>query len=153
VSQPKDTDIRTTVLKRVVDQEYSLKMKASRAVISEVNRRFPTLPFTLRSLEDERQSRLGVVECIKHGLLAQYPVVTEREGVFVAHFKFTVLLMPSGTSKITGFAPAEGITSDKVVPDALKALLATSVTKKKKRSKKKATSGGAGAGDASGDDE
>lgn len=68
--QPRDTDIRTTVLKRVVDREYQLKMKASRYVISEVNHKFPTMPFTLRSL-DERQGRMGVVECVRHGTLAR----------------------------------------------------------------------------------
>jgi len=39
-----------------------------------MNHRFPTLPFTLRALEDEKQARMGVVECLKHDLLHPYPV-------------------------------------------------------------------------------
>jgi hypothetical protein len=31
-----------------------------------------------------------------------YPVYFEKEGEFVAEFKYTVLLMPNGTMKITG---------------------------------------------------
>jgi len=151
--KPRDCDVRTTVLKRVVDQEYQLKMKAARALLSEVNRRFPTLPFTLRSIEDERQARMGVVECIRHGLLAQYPVVAEREGSFVAHFKFTVLILPSGTAKITGLGPAPTVVSDKILPDPLKALLATAAGKKKKRSKKKGGAAGGAGGAAAAEEE
>jgi hypothetical protein len=45
-----------------------------RYVFNEVNHRYPTLPFTLRALEDERQARMGVVECLKHDLIHPYPV-------------------------------------------------------------------------------
>lgn len=62
------------MFKRAVDKNYMLKMRASRYVFNEVNHRFPTLPFTLRALEDEKQARMGVVECLKHDLLHQYPV-------------------------------------------------------------------------------
>ena len=33
----------------------------------QVNTNFPTLPFTLRAMEDEKQARMGVVECVKVG--------------------------------------------------------------------------------------
>ena len=39
------------VYKRVVGETYKLKMAASRAVMSEVIKKFPSLPFALRSLE------------------------------------------------------------------------------------------------------
>lgn len=45
-----------------------------RYVFNEMNHRFPTLPFSLRALEDEKQARMGVVECLKHDLLHPYPV-------------------------------------------------------------------------------
>ena len=38
----------TTVYKRALDQEYKLKLKASRSIFSEINKRFPTMPFTVR---------------------------------------------------------------------------------------------------------
>jgi hypothetical protein len=43
-------------------------------VFNEMNHRYPTLPFTLRALDDEKQARMGVVECLKHDLLHPYPV-------------------------------------------------------------------------------
>ena len=45
---------------------------------------------------------MGVIECAKHDLMEPYPVYFEKEGEYVAEFKFTVLLMPNGTMKISG---------------------------------------------------
>ncbi|XP_076371768.1 proliferation-associated protein 2G4-like [Tachypleus tridentatus] len=62
------------------------------------------MPFTLRALEDEKKARMGVVECVNHKLIEPFTVLYEKEGELVAQFKFTVLLMPSGSHKITGEA-------------------------------------------------
>lgn len=80
----------TTVYKRALEMEYSLKLKASRAVFSDINRRFPALPFTLRALEN-KQSRLGLVECLNHGLLHPYPVLYEKAGELVAQVRGSVI--------------------------------------------------------------
>ena len=55
-----------------------------------------------RSFEDEKKARIGVIECVNHDLMEPYPVYYEKEGEFVAEFKFTVLIMPNNTMKITG---------------------------------------------------
>ena len=139
--KPKERDQRTTVFKRAVEQSYRLKMKASRAVFNEINKRFPTLPFSISNLElDERQGRMGVVECVKHDLLHPYPALYEREGDHVVHVKFTVLILSSGTARVTGQEaelPASMFTSDKTVTEEIAAILATSSKKKKKKKKKK----------------
>merc|ERR1711918_321142 len=82
---------------------YMLKTQKARQFITEVNRRFPTLPFTLRAIEDEQVARVGVSEARRHELLDEYPVLREKDNEFVAQFKFTLLLLPGGTKKITGF--------------------------------------------------
>jgi curved DNA binding protein len=94
-------DLRTTIFKRNVEQQYHLKMQAARALLAEVDKKFPTLPFTLRHLQDVRKAKLGISECISHGLLTPYPSLHEHSGT-VAHFKCTVLLLPSGTARVTG---------------------------------------------------
>lgn len=104
--KPRDLGMRTTVYKRAVDQKYALKNKASREFFNEVNRRYPTLPFSTRSLPDEKAAKLGVRECVTHGLMLPYPVLHERKGDFVAHTKFTVLLLPNGTLQVSGLPPA-----------------------------------------------
>merc|ERR1712190_360601 len=98
----REAEIRSTVFKRAVETSYLLKTQKARQFISEVNKRFPALPFSLRAIEDEQVARLGVVEAKRHELLDEYPVLTERRETFVAQFKFTALLLPGGTKRITG---------------------------------------------------
>lgn len=128
----------TTIYKRALDMEYHLKRKTSRTVFGEINKKFPTMPFTVRALSDPKTMKLGLVECLNHGLLHPYPVLYERNGQLVAQVKGTVLLMPSGSDKIT-VAPQQTIQSEKKVEDAeILELLSTSIkTKKKKKNKKK----------------
>ncbi|NXC23132.1 PA2G4 protein, partial [Corythaeola cristata] len=78
--QAKDAGQRTTIYKRDPSKQYGLKMKTSRAFFSEVERRFDTMPFTLRAFEDEKKARMGVVECAKHELLQPFNVLYEKEG-------------------------------------------------------------------------
>jgi curved DNA binding protein len=137
----------TTVYKRALDVEYKLKLKASRAVFSEISKKAPTMPFTVRALVEgaegeakqelsEGQLRLGLVECLNHSLLHPYPVLHEKQGDLVAQIKGTVLLMPNGSDKVTS-APEQKVETDKKVEDAeLLQLLATSL-KPRKSSKKK----------------
>merc|ERR1712130_446732 len=98
----KQAELRSTVYKRAVETTYNLKTAKARQFISEVNRRFPALPFSLRNIEDEQVARVGVLEAKRHELLEEYPVLKEKEGMFVAQFKYTVLLLPGGTKRITG---------------------------------------------------
>ncbi|RLN52596.1 hypothetical protein BBJ29_007570 [Phytophthora kernoviae] len=138
--KPVNSERRTTVFKRQVDKQYRLKMKASRYVFKEINSKFPTLPFTIRSFEDESQARMGVVECVKHDLLQAYPILEGRAGDKVAHFKVTVLLLPSGTTKITGLTfPEDRVHSEKTVDEETAKILASSLKKKNKKKKKKPT--------------
>lgn len=137
---PKVVDEReTTVYKRALDREYSLKMKASRAVFSEINKKFPTMAFTSRDIGKDKsasQSRLGLVECLNHELLHPYPVLREKQDDIVAHFKATVLLMPSGVDRITTHALQESDTESKLDED-IEELLKTELKKPKKKKNKK----------------
>nr|XP_002734317.1 PREDICTED: proliferation-associated protein 2G4-like isoform X1 [Saccoglossus kowalevskii] len=147
----REKDARTTVFKRK-DAIYQLKMKASRMFFSEMERRFNLMPFTLRAFEDEKKARMGVVECVKHGLVDPFPVLYEKDGEFVAQFKFTVLLMPNGPQKITDgpFDPEIYDTEYKIEDSQLKTLLTASANPKtaKKKKKKAATKAKEAASDA-----
>jgi len=113
---------RTTVFKRNVEQQYSLKVQASRALLAEVDKKFPTMPFTFRHLDDIRKARLGIPECVQRGLLTPYPSLHDHSGT-VAHFKCTVLLLPSGTVRVTGLDLPEYFTTSKEADDETKAVL------------------------------
>mmetsp|Transcript_24308 Transcript_24308/g.35518 ORF Transcript_24308/g.35518 Transcript_24308/m.35518 type:complete len:411 (+) Transcript_24308:43-1275(+) len=130
--------LRTTVYKRNVEANYKLKMKASRYVLSEVDKKYPTLPFTLRHFEDERQAKMGITECVAHGLLTPYPSLHERTGEYVAHFKCTVLLLPSGTSRVTGLELPSYFNTDKTPDDETAKVLAEVAEKEAKKKAKAA---------------
>merc|ERR1719277_2104072 len=133
----RETDVRTTVFKRAVDANYMLKTQKARHFISEVNKRFPALPFTLRAIEDEQVARVGVSEAKRHELLEDYPVLQEKPGEYIAQFKFTVLLLPGGTKKITGLTlgtlEKQLTPSCSVKNEEIKQLLAKSANPKKKK--------------------
>ncbi|KAF3860443.1 hypothetical protein F7725_000698 [Dissostichus mawsoni] len=121
LERERDGGQRTTVYKRDPNKVYGLKMKTSRTFFSEMERRFDTMPFTLRAFEDEGKARLGE---------------------FVAQFKFTVLLMANGPLRITNslFDPDLYKSEHEVQDEELKTLLQSSASRKtQKKKKKKAT--------------
>ena len=114
----RESGTRTTVFKRLVDNNYNLKSKVSRAFLHEVHSRCAALPFTLRSLAPHLEKgevgvRAGVLEPTQHGMLQPYPVIEEREGVFVAHVKVTALMLTGGTLKVTGLDVPAYVRSEK----------------------------------------
>mmetsp|Transcript_33018 Transcript_33018/g.56125 ORF Transcript_33018/g.56125 Transcript_33018/m.56125 type:complete len:405 (-) Transcript_33018:152-1366(-) len=130
--------LRTTVFKRNVEANYRLKMKNSRYLLSEVDKKFPTLPFTLAHFDDERAAKMGVTECVSHGLLTPYPVLHEQKDAKVAHFKCTVLLLPSGTSRVTGLDLPDYYKTDKKPDEETQKLLTELAEIAAKKAKKKA---------------
>jgi len=138
----KETELRNTVFKRAPDVNYMLKTAKARQFISEVNKRFPALPFSLRNIEDEQVARVGVSEAKRHELLDEYPVLREKDKEIVAQFKFTALLLPGGTKRITGLPlgklEQQLAPQNSVEDPELKKLLATSANPTSKKKKKKA---------------
>mmetsp|Transcript_26904 Transcript_26904/g.107676 ORF Transcript_26904/g.107676 Transcript_26904/m.107676 type:complete len:91 (+) Transcript_26904:1018-1290(+) len=82
---------------------------------------------------------MGVVECLKHDLLHAYPVLYARPGDCVVQFKFTVLILPSGPTRITGLSSfdANTVRSEKEIDTELSAIMAVASKKKKKKPRKK----------------
>lgn len=141
-------DARPTVYRRNVEETYMLKMKASRAVLSEVDARYPVFPFSVkwacgagvrrRSLE-EKSARMGLVECVNHYLLDEYPVISTVDGKPVVHYKFTVLLVTNGTDRISGeVIDAAAFPSEKKCEDEKICALMKEPAMKKKSKKSKA---------------
>jgi len=136
--KPKEHETRTTVYKKK-DIIYQLRMKTSRAFLSEAEKKYGLMPFTLRAFDDETKARMGVIECAKHDLMEPYPVYYEKEGEYVAEFKFTVLIMPNNTMKITGLPLDLDCyqTENSITDEAIKNLMALSLVTKPKKKKKK----------------
>jgi len=130
-----------TSVYRKTEQMYNLKLNASRYVIAEVNKRFNKLPFTLRAL-DEKRGRLGIGECLKNGLVEDYPVVYEKDGEIVAQFKFTILLLPNSIQKLNAYNLPYVQSQYNITDPALTSILSMGLKRKsnakKKKKKKKA---------------
>ncbi|EGG17259.1 proliferation associated protein [Cavenderia fasciculata] len=134
----KDKGSRTTVFKRDTNQNYQLKMKASKDLLHDINLRYPALPFTLRAFTDETKTRLGLGELTSHGLVNSFPVLYEAAGNAVVQFKATILLLPSGNVKITcNDLPLPFVSSTYSVDEESKAILALPLKNEKKKSSDK----------------
>ena len=133
----KETDIRTTIYRRASENEHLVKSQTAKKFVTEARRRFPDLPFSLRAFEDASVAKVGVAEAKRHGLLHEYPIIKERDGATIVQFKYTVLLLPSGTKKITGlpFTQASQFVTEKKLEGELAALVATSMNPKKLKKK------------------
>ncbi|KAF8312526.1 proliferation-associated protein 1 [Clavulina sp. PMI_390] len=132
---------RTSVYQKANEVTYQLKMKTSRAVFSEIQKKAGAFPFNIRNLEDEKRSRVGVQEAEQHGLIKPYEVQATPAGSFVAAFHFTLALLPAGPSLIS-HAPIwyseDKVKSDKELKDPeLRELLTKPLREPKKKNKKK----------------
>jgi len=132
----------TTIYKRVVENQYQLKRPSSREFLTKVNKLYPAYPFNLRNFqENQSRARLGLKECLSHELLSDYPILHEKDGEFIAQYKFTCIVRPNqGPLRICGTETLDRglVKTDKVIKNEdLQKLLATTWQKKKKRKKKK----------------
>ncbi|RKP12429.1 peptidase M24, structural domain-containing protein [Piptocephalis cylindrospora] len=122
-------DGSSMIYQRDVNASHALRLKASRALYSHIDRAFPVFPFALRSVQDPR-FRLGLSECVNHGLLTPFVAREERAGDLVAQFSLTVLITPAGPIRLTlSPIPLPWIHSDMEIPEEsdLAALLALPV--------------------------
>lgn len=86
----KHIDHRTTLHRRNVTVQYQLKRPSSRKLYSEVQKKFGTFPFSLRQVEDERDAKTGVVECVRQNVFRQYDLAGDKEGQPVARLLTTI---------------------------------------------------------------
>ncbi|KAH6664835.1 putative curved DNA-binding protein [Halenospora varia] len=127
---------------------YALKRPSSKKILNEVVKKFGVFPFSLRQLEDERDAKVGVVECVRGNVFRQYEVVGDKDGEAVGRLLTTIAITKNGLQKIAA-PPTPDLSklkTDKKITDeeVLKILeqpLAKETkpkNKKKKKSAKKA---------------
>ncbi|OGE55364.1 hypothetical protein PENARI_c004G00602 [Penicillium arizonense] len=145
----KTLDHRATLHRRTTTT-YGLKRPSSRQTLSEIVKKFGTFPFSLRQLDDEKAAKVGVVECVRSGVVRQYEPAGETDGSAVSRLLTTVAITKNGLTKLAAANPVdpEQYKSDKKIEDEeiLKILeqpLSRSTGNKKNKNKKKTkTTGG-----------
>ena len=138
----KQSELRTTVYKRVIENTYLLKSDKARKFLKEVNQKHPSLPFSTRAFEDQTAVRIGVKQAMDHDLLEPFQVVEEKKGEIVAHWKASVAVLANGTIFISGQQPFDRSryeTDQKVEDKELAALLEVSMDLKEQKKRKKDT--------------
>ncbi|XP_026193289.1 proliferation-associated protein A [Cyclospora cayetanensis] len=115
----REAELRPTVFRRAVERKYILKSQLGRAFMSQVENTgkeaevfaacvpvvadFPTLPFSLRQLSDERACKVGVAEAMRHELLIPYAVMQDSRLRRVWSYRCA-----GYRSAVRARAPAEG---------------------------------------------
>ncbi|KAJ2707322.1 hypothetical protein FB645_000833 [Coemansia sp. IMI 203386] len=134
----KKSELRTTLFSKT-GSTYQLKMKAARVAFKEFSKNSTSFPFAIRAFEDERAMRLGLIECVKSGVVQPFDVQEEKSSEVVAQVTFTALVTPTGVSRITQGLPFDSkvIKSDKKIEDADALAVLASSTKVKKPVAKK----------------
>ncbi len=85
----KTLEYRTTLHRRT-NLTYALKRPSSKKILNEVVKKFGTFPFSLRQLEDERDAKVGVVECVRGNVFRQYEVVGDKDASPVGRLLTTI---------------------------------------------------------------
>lgn len=133
----REKDTKVSIYKKT-EENYQLKLKASRALLTEVKNKHGSMPFNLRHFEEETKARMGVVECVSHKMIEPFQVLYEKPSEVVAQFKYTVLLMPSGINLVTGLPfKMEKYQSEHSITDPELKELVTSDIKPSKNAKSK----------------
>ncbi|CAG8579671.1 12473_t:CDS:2 [Cetraspora pellucida] len=116
-NEVKESDLKPTIYQRNVNEVYNLKLKAARSVFKKITDTYSVFPFSINSLESTRD-RLGIPECVTHGLLRPYYVLLENAGeAVVAQIKFTALVMTNGNpTRITSSIQSPYISSELSIP-------------------------------------
>jgi methionine aminopeptidase len=90
----KNLENRATLHRRTT-LTYALKRPSSKKVLNEAVKKFGTFPFSLRQLEDERDAKVGVVECVRGNVFRAYEVVGDKDGEPVGRLLTTIGIYPS----------------------------------------------------------
>ncbi|KAL2851607.1 peptidase M24, structural domain-containing protein [Aspergillus pseudoustus] len=135
-----------STLHRRTTTTYQLKRPSSRQILSEVVKKFGQFPFSLRQLDDEKAAKVGVLECVRGGVLRQYEPAGDADNAPVSRLLTTIAITKNGITKLAAPATPDftKIKSDKKIEDEeiLKILelplSKSSGSKKNKNNKKKA---------------
>jgi curved DNA binding protein len=152
-----------TTLHRRTTLTYALKRPSSKKILNEVVKKFGVFPFSLRQLEDERDAKVGVVECVRGNVFRAYEVVGDKDNEPVGRLLTTIAITKNGVQKLAAPPPLDlskfktdkKITDEEILQILEQPLAKESKPKNKKKKKpaKKAAAAAGGATEESSDEE
>lgn len=132
-------------LHRRTTTTYGLKRPSSRATLSELQKKFGTFPFSLRQLDDERAGKVGIVECVRGGVVRAYEVIGSTDGEPVSRLFTTIAITKNGLQRLAAppslnleqYKSEKKITDDEILKILELPLAKPSSAKPKNKKKKK----------------
>ncbi|KAJ2720943.1 hypothetical protein GGI07_004293 [Coemansia sp. Benny D115] len=115
----RESDFRPTIYQRDVNQQYPLKLRMSRSLLSEIDKRFSVFPFLMRDVVGDNSAlKGGVNECVKSRLIVPFAVPVEKLNGpnTVAQFKITVMCNYTGPIRLTKPLPMPNVHSATNIP-------------------------------------
>lgn len=104
----KQLEQRATLHRRTAAASSSgLKRPSSKKINHEVQKKFNMFPFSLRQLDDEKDARVGVIECVRSGAFRQYELVGDKDGSSVVRTWTTIGMTHYDSCAITGLEIAD----------------------------------------------
>jgi curved DNA binding protein len=97
----KELDTKVSIYKKT-DENYLLKLKASKAFYAEVKKKYGNMPFNLRNFEEEAKAKMGVVECVAHKLIEPFQVLYEKHSEYRFHFTYSPFCVQAKVIKLVG---------------------------------------------------
>lgn len=86
------SDAETTIFRRLNENFYPLKLKASKDCLSKFGKG-SNFPINVREYVNNSSSfRFGLKDCLNKDLIEEYPVYQEKKGEYIARTKFTVIV-------------------------------------------------------------
>ncbi|KAI3395518.1 hypothetical protein diail_1235 [Diaporthe ilicicola] len=137
----KQIEQRSTLHRRTA-QQYGLKRPTSRKIYSEAQKKFGFFPFSLRQLEDEKDAKTGVVECVRSGVFRQYELVGDKDNAPVVRTWTTIAITKNGITKLGGPSAwdlTKFKTDKKITDEEILKILELPLAKNKGKKKKKTT--------------
>ncbi|WBW72523.1 ribosomal export complex protein Arx1, peptidase family [Schizosaccharomyces osmophilus] len=92
-------DLKPTVYIHDVNVSYMLKLKASRALLSEIKEKKSVYPFHIRSLTTER-NLLGLKELVDRHIVVSHPVMVASPSTLIAREELTVIAKPNTSADL-----------------------------------------------------
>ncbi|KAJ6164847.1 hypothetical protein N7470_003519 [Penicillium chermesinum] len=138
----KTLDHRATLHRRTTTT-YGLKRPSSRQTLSEVVKKFGTFPFSLRQLDDEKAAKVGVLECVRSGVLRQYEPAGDADNAPVSRLLTTIernhqAYRPSAPN-LEQFKSDKKIEDEEILKILEQPLARSTGNKNKNKNKKKAS--------------
>jgi len=84
---------------RINETNYSLKLKSSREFYSKIKKNHSNYAFEINNYTDAKD-RIGISECIKHGLLDIYNIITPHNNLPVISKEFTIIVGKNSSKKL-----------------------------------------------------